>query len=64
MHFANGKSDSFAEYYSDLTQEGLPAGRWWVVEPQFTLAGQAQHSSWFAEWKMENAALVGRRVNI
>ncbi len=44
--------------YADLTREGLPTGRWWVIEPQFTLSGQTQHPSWFAGWKLENAALV------
>lgn len=37
------------ESYSDLTSYGLPAGRWWVIEPQYTLPQQLQNPQWFAQ---------------
>jgi len=49
-----------AESYADLTKYGLPAGRWWVIEPQYTLPEQTQNPSWFAEWEIVHAALVGQ----
>ena len=51
-----------SEYYSDLTQFGLPAGRWWVIEPQYTFEEQQQHSDWFAQWKLIHAAQVAISV--
>ena len=50
-----------AEYYSDLTSMGLPAGRWWVIEPQYTYEEQQQHPDWFAQWKLEHVAQVALR---
>ncbi|XOB40361.1 MAG: transglutaminase-like domain-containing protein [Candidatus Nealsonbacteria bacterium] len=44
--------------YSDLTQYGLPSGKWWIIEPQFTFGQQSQHPEWFTQWKFEAAALV------
>jgi len=45
-------------YYSDLTQYGLPSGRWWIIEPQYTLEEQQQHPEWFTQWDFDVAALV------
>ena len=47
-------------YYSDLTNYGLPSGRWWIIEPQFTLEEQSQHPEWFTLWDIVAAALVGK----
>jgi len=44
--------------YSDLTQYGLPSGKWWVIEPQYTFEKQQQHPEWFTQWRIEAAALV------
>lgn len=46
------------EYYSDLTNGGLIAGKWWVIEPQYPFAQQTQHPDWFAQWHIENVAAV------
>lgn len=50
------------EYYSDLTNMGLPAGRWWVIEPQYTFEQQMQHPDWFTQWHIENVAPVSPLV--
>lgn len=43
-------------YYSDLSEFGLPNGKWWIIEPQFSLAGQKRPL--VAEWTIEATALV------
>ncbi len=50
-----------SESYSDLTSVGLPAGRWWVIEPQYTYEEQQQHPDWFSQWKLVHAAQVALR---
>jgi hypothetical protein len=47
-------------YYSDLTQFGLPSGRWWIIEPQITLEEQSLHPEWFSQWDIVAAAWVKR----
>ncbi|XOB46636.1 MAG: transglutaminase-like domain-containing protein [Candidatus Nealsonbacteria bacterium] len=53
-------------YYSDLTQYGLPSGRWWIIEPQYPFEKQPQHPEWFAKWRIVAVASVevasGERV--
>jgi hypothetical protein len=51
-----------SEYYSDLTSFGLPAGKWWVIEPQYAYEEQQQHPDWFAQWKVIHAAQVALRT--
>ena len=48
------------DYYSNLTQYGLPSGKWWVIDPQFTYAGQSENPSWFNQWGIAKAAMVGQ----
>lgn len=45
--------------YQDLTKYGLPGGKWYVIEPQYTFAEQQQHPDWFAQWSIRKAAWVG-----
>lgn len=46
-------------YYSDLTSFGLPSGKWYILEPQFTLEGHQQNPDCFKKWDIVVAALVG-----
>jgi transglutaminase-like putative cysteine protease len=50
------------DYYSNLTQYGLSAGKWWVIEPQFTFTEQSQNPKWFAGWGITKAAMVSGGV--
>lgn len=50
-------------YYSNLMSIGLPTGRWWVIEPQYTFVQQSQNPSWFTQWNIVNAAVVGQAVS-
>ena len=45
--------------YADLTKYGLSSGRWWIIEPQYTLVQQTENPSWFKQWEIVNAAMVG-----
>lgn len=50
-----------SESYPDLTSVGLPAGRWWVIEPQYKYEEQQQHPDWFAQWTLMHVAQVALR---
>jgi hypothetical protein len=58
MVLVQSKEDLPLWYYSDLTQFGLPSGRWWIIEPQYTLEEQSLHPEWFSQWDIVAAAWV------
>ncbi|GAI49929.1 unnamed protein product, partial [marine sediment metagenome] len=44
--------------YSDLTGFGLPSGRWYIVEPQYTLGDHLQNPHYCEEWRITAVVLV------
>jgi len=45
-------------YYSDLTSYGSPAGKWYILEPQFTYEENLNRDDWFTQWNLTGAATV------
>ena len=45
-------------FYPDLTSLGLPEGRWYILEPQYTIEEHQQNPDWFKKWNIVATALV------
>jgi hypothetical protein len=43
-------------YYSDLTHQGLDAGKWIIIEPQTTIDNQL--TPWVNQWNLITASEI------
>lgn len=46
--------------YLDLTQFGLPSGKWFIIEPQYTFEGHIQNPQYCRGWRIITVALIGK----